>query len=148
MSEFANSDPQPRRSYGAMGFLAMSYVVVGLLGIFATFATPVPLERALAREAALDAALATNADTTALAALAPRLGESAVALKGATAADLPTRIAAERHAMRSRFQAEAEGLAFRLRLLIVVITLTATVFGLALAGALAGRGATTPRPHA
>ena len=33
-------------------FLAMTFVVVGLTGVFATFATPLPLYRALSRDAA------------------------------------------------------------------------------------------------
>ena len=36
----------------------MTFVVVGLTGLFATFAAPLPLQRALLREAALDEALA------------------------------------------------------------------------------------------
>lgn len=126
--------PTRRLNYGVMGFIAMSYVIVGLIGGFSTFAVKLPHDRSAAREAALDAALATNADPAALAALNKRLGDSAEALKGATAADLPARVAAERAAMRTRFRAEADDLAFRLRIVIAMITLSAAGFGLAMAG--------------
>lgn len=136
-------DESPTRgiNYGVMGFIAMSYVIVGLIGGFATFAVKLPHDRGAAREVALDAALATNADAAALAGLAKRLGDSAPALKGATAADLPARVAAERTAMRARFRAEADDLAFRLRIVIGMITLSAAGFGLAMAGTV------RKRPH-
>ena len=124
------------RNYSAMGFLAMTFLIVGLVGGFATFATPLPLERALAREDTLDAALATGADPAGLAALGTRLGDSAVALKGADAASLPGLVAAERLAMRDRFRAEAAGVSARLRWVIALMTLSAAGFGLALTGAL------------
>lgn len=133
----------PTRSlnYGVLGFIAMSYVIVGLIGGFATFAVKLPHDRSLAREAALDAALATNGDQAALAALEKRLGDSAPALKGATAADLPARVAAERTAMRARFRVEADDLAFRLRIVIAMITISAAGFGLAMAGTVRKRPA-------
>ena len=37
-----------------IAFLAMAFVVVGLAGLFASYAVPLPLQRAIAREAALD----------------------------------------------------------------------------------------------
>ena len=64
-------------------FLAMAFAVVGLTGAFASFAAPLPLHRALTREAALDDALiAVSAPDpkAALEALRPRLGDSAAAL--------------------------------------------------------------------
>lgn len=124
------------RNFSAMGFLAMSYLIVGLVGGFATFAAPLPLERAMARETALDAALATQADPAKLTALSARLGDSAAALKGADAASLPGLIAAERLAMRDRFREEAAGVSVRLRWVIALMTLSAAGFGLALTGAL------------
>lgn len=127
-----------RRSFGAFAFLTMAFVVVGLAGVFASFAAPLPLHRAMAREATLDAALATlnNPDPqAALKALAPRLGDSAAALAGGDAASLPARIQAERIAMRARFEAEAAALAFRVRLMIGLLTLSAAAFGVIIAGA-------------
>jgi len=132
------------RNLAAMGFLAMSYVIVGLIGGFATFAAPLTLERAMAREAALDAALATKGEPAALAALAARLGDSAPALRGADAAALPGKVAAERLAMRERFRAEAADAVFRLRIVIALITVSAAAFGLALVGALGRPGSSSP----
>ncbi len=112
-------------------FLAMAFVVVGLTGLFACFAAPLPLQRALAREAALDeaAAVARGADpAAALAALRARLGESFPAL--APGPDLQARIAAERLAMRTRFTVESEVTLTRLRWLISVITIMAAAFGI------------------
>ena len=114
-------------------FLAMAIVVVGLTGLFATYAAPVALERAQAREAALDeAAVAARAPdpAAALARMQARLGESAAAL--APGPDLQARIAAERLAMRARFATENAVTLSRLRWLICVITGTAALFGLAI----------------
>jgi hypothetical protein len=119
-----------------MMFAAIAVGIVGLTGVFATYAGPLPLQRAMAREAALDAALVAgdSADPrAALAALAPRLGDSAAALAGAPDG-LPARVAKERLAMRARFGEEASGLAAQLRLLIVMITLMGAIFIAAVVG--------------
>ncbi|MBV9785662.1 MAG: hypothetical protein JO264_17790 [Acidisphaera sp.] len=112
-------------------FLAMSFAVVGLTGVFATYAAPLPLERALHRDAALDATLAViaaGADPRALDALRPALGDSAEAVLHGTGAPA-SRIRAERAAMHAHFLAEARAEAAQLRLLIVVITVMAAIFG-------------------
>lgn len=49
---------RPRANLSLIGFLAMAFVVVGLTGILATYAAPLPLARALHLEAVLDQALA------------------------------------------------------------------------------------------
>lgn len=131
-----------RRSPAALAFLAMAFLIVGLAGVFAAIAAPMPMHRALLRDAALDAALdaASRPDPqAALQALAPRLGESLEALAGADAASLPARIHTERAAMRGRFLSEAEALGSRLRLLVIVVTLCATAFGMAMASARGSR---------
>jgi hypothetical protein len=138
------NDTQP--NYTWMAFVAMAFTVAGLIGVFATYAVAVPLQRALAREAALDEALAAAGspeEMQRLQALAPRLGDSAPAL---TAGDglLPDRVARERTAMRLRFQEEARFLAGRLRLMIVVVTVLCAGFTCAVVGALARHGG--PRP--
>lgn len=118
-------------------FLAVTFAVVGLTGIFACFAAPLPLARALARDAALTearAALAASDPAKSLEALRPRLGDSAAALLP-PGGDMPARIEAERRAMHARFAAEAEATASRLRLLIGVVTVVAAVFGCVLMGA-------------
>jgi hypothetical protein len=121
-----------------MMFAALTVGVVGLTGVFATYAAPLPLQRAMAREAALDAALdAAHAPDpqAAMAALAPRLGDSAAALAGSPAG-LGERVAKERLDMRARFSTEAGLLAEQLRLLIGVITVMAAVFVAVIVGGL------------
>ncbi len=122
---------------GWIGFLAAAFLVVGLTGIFASYAVSLPLERAMLREAVLDQALAAGhaADPArALAALQPQLDDSASAVLSG-AGDLDARVQRERVAMRQRFTAEAEVAGNRIRLLIIVITLTAGAFGVILLGA-------------
>jgi hypothetical protein len=115
--------------------------VVGLTGLFASYAVPLPYQRAMARDAALDDALAAahGADPqAALAALRDRLGDSADAvLQGG--ADIDARIARERIAMHARLRAEADEVATRTRWLICVITIMGGAFGAAVAH-LARRG--------
>jgi hypothetical protein len=131
------------RSGGSwIAFAVMGVVIVGLAGVFATFALPVTMERALRQEAALDAALAAP-DAAALAALRDRLGDSAASVIDGSGA-LATRVAAARGAMRERFAAEEQGNARRLRFLIVVVTLAASLFVGGLVGALARRAAAAP----
>ena len=115
-------------------FLAMAFVVVGLAGLFASYAVPLPLERALARAAALDAALAASHgpdSAAALAALRDELGDSADAVL-APGGDLVARIGAERAAMRARLRAEADAVARRTRWLLGIVTLMGAAFGVAI----------------
>ena len=118
------------------GFVAMAFAIVGLVGLFATYAAPLPLERALARTAALDEALAAAAGpdyAATLDRLRPRLAESAAPLAPGPA--LEARILAERDAARDRFRAEADATAVRLRWLVCLVTLTGAAFGIAMMGA-------------
>ena len=114
-----------------VAFLAMAFVVVGLAGLFASYAVPLPLQRALARDAALDAALAAAHGpdpAKALEALRPQLGDSADALLP-PGGDMDAKIAAERGAMRARLEAEADGVATRTRWLLAIITVMGALFG-------------------
>jgi hypothetical protein len=130
-------------------FLVLAFIVVGAAGLFATFAAPIPAERALAREQALDeaatAARAPDAQAR-LEALRPSLGDSAAALLP-VGGDMQARIAAERIAMRARFAREADATLQRLRWLIVVATLAAAAFGCALLGAAARQNRRNPEPE-
>ena len=124
-----------------MAFLAMCFGVVGLVGVFASYATPLPLERALARDAALDAAASAAAGPDAAAAieaLRPQLGRSAAALLP-VGPDMPARIARERAAMRARFVENAAATGRQVRLMVGVVTVMAALFGLAIL-AISGRG--------
>lgn len=120
-----------------MAFLAMTFVVVGLTGLFATFAAPLPLERAMLRDTALDDALATQGQpnqAALLASLRPRLESSAAAVVDGKG-DLPDRVAVARTAMHAEMQHEADAIASRLQLLVVVVTAVGAVFGAVIVGA-------------
>jgi len=123
---------RPRPSGGATwaAFLAMTFVIVGLTGIFATYAAPLPLQRALARDAALDRLLAAPDPARALEELRPELGDSADALANGPG-DMATRVAVERQAMRARLATEAAEVGFRLRVMIGVFTFAGVLFGIA-----------------
>ncbi len=139
----ASPSQPPRQPSGTwIGFLSMAFAVVGMTGLFATYAAPLPRERELARETALDDALeaARAPDGPArLEALRPRLDDSADAVLTGTA-PIETRVRAERLAMRARLEAEAEATDTRLRWLVCVVTLMGAAFGAAVIGGLRGRG--------
>ncbi len=132
--------PASRRPGGSLiAFLAMAFVVVGLTGILATYAAPLPLARALHEEAMVDDALA-GGRAAEIDAMAAALGKNDEARFGGAAAadhdaDLPARAAALRAALRRTMTAEAEAAAWRLRFLIIVATIAAALFGAALMGA-------------
>ena len=121
--------------YGLLGFLMMSFGVLALTGLLAAHVAPLPLERALQREAVLDEALAAGraGDAAALEGLRVRLGDSARAILPAgplaIGADFEARVAAERTAMRARRMAEAEATATRLRWMLILVTFLAGGFG-------------------
>lgn len=120
-------------------FLAMTFIVVGLTGLFATYATPIPLERALARDAALDEALASNGQpnqAATLEALRDRLDDSAATVINGTG-PLPARVAAARTAMHAELEHEASAIGDRLRFMIIVVTLLGALFGAIILGAVA-----------
>ncbi|WP_114912343.1 hypothetical protein [Acidibrevibacterium fodinaquatile] len=135
------SPPPARRGGSLIAFLTMAFIVVGLAGILATYAAPLPLARALHEEAMIDDALAAGhaADIDAMAAALgkndeARFGGAATAAAN-RAGDLPARAAALRAALRQTMTAEAEAAAWRLRFLIIVATIAAALFGAALMGA-------------
>lgn len=143
MSASARSETATRDIGGAwIAFLVMAFAAVGLMGLFATYAGPLPLERALAREATLDAALAAAHGPNpqaALAALRPALDDSAEAVLP-WRPDIDRRIARERLAMRARFTADSAVLAVRLRWLVCLVTAMAAAFGVAVLHASRRRG--------
>lgn len=117
--------PVPGPNYAMMGFLAATIAIVAMTGIMATYITPLPLQRAMAREMVLDQLLADNGADYAK--LAPKLADSAAAVKPGP--DLAARVAAERIAMRARLQAQSNSTAGRLQLMLVVCSLAAMLFG-------------------
>ena len=135
MSQSAASS-KPANAYTAMGFLAMCFAIVGLVGLFASFAAPLPLARAMAREATLDQAqlaLHSANPQAAMDVLKDRLDDSAQAFSPLPA-DPDAAVAAERVAMRARLRAEAAAVASRMQLMICIVTAMAAVFGCAIIG--------------
>ena len=131
-----NKPMKSANSYTAMGFLAMCFAVVGLVGLFALFAAPLPLQRAIAREQALDEtliALHSAAPQAGLDALKDRLDDSAAAFSPLPS-NADVAVAQERVAMRARLVAESNAVASRMQLMIGVVTIMASVFGAALIG--------------
>lgn len=115
------------------GFLTCAFAAVGLAGLFASYAAPLPLDRAMAREAALDDALVASRRQDAVAAieaLRPRLDESASRLLP-VGGDMAARIADARREMRQQLAKEATVVAERTRWLICVVTVMAAAFGVA-----------------
>ena len=125
-----------RNSATWMAFLAMAFAVVGLIGVFASYAAPLPLQRALARDAALDAALATGGGKAALEGLRDQLDDNAAAVidGGGPLAD---RVATARAAMHAELEHEAAAVGARLRLELLVVTVVAAGFGMVVLGAAA-----------
>ena len=119
-----------RRNTGTwMAFLAAAFGVVGLMGLFASYAAPIPLERAMARDATLDEALATDGAKPALEQLRDRLGDSAATVIDG-AGPIAARVASARAAMHTSLRAEAVAIGDRTRLELLVVTIVGAGFGL------------------
>jgi hypothetical protein len=116
-------------------FLAMCFLIVGLVGGFALYVAPVPLQRALARGAAMDQALLAGEAPGAagLAALRPALGSSADAVLDGPGT-LVERVVRTRAAVTKEADAEEAALVARIRLMLVVVTVMAGLFGIGVMG--------------
>jgi hypothetical protein len=114
------------------GFLIMAFAVVGLVGGMAIYAAQIPFERALARSAALDQALAAANDPAKLAALRPLLDDSAdhiITQTNTPLPDMPARITAERARVFAAFGEDARRTGEHLRLVLAVFTAMGALFG-------------------
>ncbi len=117
--------------YAWAGFVALAFGVLGILAIFATYAVPVPLERAMARDEILDEVLAIDGSpgqAARLDTLKLRLGESADPVLSGPGT-LAERVGRERAAMHARFRAETDAVTRQVRLMIVVVTVMCMIFG-------------------
>ncbi len=112
-------------------FLLMCFAIVGMTGLFASFATTIPWERAIIRGAVLDQILAAARAPDAparLDALRPVLGPRAGDLLSGPG-DIVDRVAAERATMLDEQKREAASVAHRIRILVIVVTLMAGLVG-------------------
>ena len=125
-----------RNSGTWMAFLAMTFAVVGMVGLFAGYAAPIPLERAFARDATLDEALAAGDAKPALEPLRERLDDSAeLVIDGP--GPLAARVATARAAMHAALLQESDETGTRLRLMVAVVTVVGAVFGMVILGTVA-----------
>ncbi len=115
------------RTWG--GFLVMAFVVLGLCGLFSTYAAQLPYQREEYAETKLDAALAAPDANQRLETLRDALGDDAAGAFAATG-DADTRIEAARRVLRQHFRDQARDIALRLRIVIAVFTGAAALFGL------------------
>ena len=120
-----------RRFDSWTAFLIMLFAVVGLCGLFASYATSIPLERGLARNALLDQVLADAAAPDAgsrLEQLRPRLDELAPKVLDGTG-PLADRVKAARAVVDDEQRREAASLGYRTRLMLGIVTTIAAVLG-------------------
>jgi hypothetical protein len=128
--------------------MAMTFVVVGLTGLFASFAAPLPLQRAMARDAALDEALASGGKPEVLAGLRDRLDDSAPVVIDGTG-PIEARVNTARAAMRAELLHDSDAVGERLRWMVVIVTVEGAIFGAVVVGASRakdGPAATPPGP--
>ena len=113
-------------------FLVMLFALVGLCGLFASYAPSIPLERGLARSATLDRVLAAK-DAPELERLRPALGPLArPVLDGA--GPLSERVASARTVVADEQRREAASITYRTRLMLGVVTALAAILGAGILG--------------
>lgn len=107
----------------------MAFIILGLCGLFATYAAQLPYQRAFFAEAKLDAAATAPDPQARLDQLRDTLGDDGA---GAfpTDGDIRQRIETARHVLDRHFQDQAADIALRLRIVIVVFTGASALFGL------------------
>ena len=109
-----------------IAFLLTCFALTGLVGLFASYATSIPLERALHRNAVLDQALAAAPPDEA--AIRSVLGPAADQLL-AGPGELTARVAQARAAVRAEANEEQRSVASRSRLMLGVVTVLSAGLG-------------------
>lgn len=115
-------------------FLMIAFGVLGLVGAFSVYAAQIPMERALARSAALQDVLTASSGPDAAAridALRPALDDSAPHVLTGDPSGLADRANAERIRMLTAFGHEAEDIGTRLRVVLAAFTAACALFGAA-----------------
>ena len=128
-------------------FLLMCFAIVGLTGLFATFATSIPLEHGMARLAVLDRVLAAARQPDAAAqlpALRPDLARSLGTIEADTVLSGPgelfDRVSTARDIVLSETGRESRSVTYRTRVMVGIVTLMAALVGAGVM-ALSRRGA-------
>ena len=111
-------------------FLLMLFGVVGLCGLFASYANSIPLERALARSAVLDQVLEAPDAAGGLRAGLGDLGPAVLDGQGA----LAERVGAARRVVADEQGREAASIGYRTRLMLAVVTVIAAGLGVGIMG--------------
>lgn len=112
-------------------FLLMCFALVGLTGMFASYAVTIPLDRTLARTAVLDGVLAEGRQpdparqATLRMMLGPEVGPRVLDGPG----ELFDRVAAQREVVLREGTQEERSVVYRVRLLVAVVTVMAGVVG-------------------
>ena len=109
-----------------VAFLLVCFLLTGLVGLFASYAASIPLERALYRLTALDAATATG--TPDADAIRTVLGANAADLLTGPG-ELPTRLRRARAVVRREGEREAAAIGRRTRLLVGIVTVLSAAIG-------------------
>ena len=110
-------------------FLVILFGIVGLCGLFASYAPSIPLERADAREAILDQVLAAGPGGQAsIEPFRPQLANLATLVLD-TPGPLEPRVAKARLMVADEGRREAASVAYRTRLMLGVVTLLAAALG-------------------
>jgi hypothetical protein len=109
-----------------VAFLLMCFLLTGLVGLFASYATSVPLERALYRNSVLDQALQSgHPDPAAIRAVLGQGAEEVLSGPG----ELASRIARAHTMIRAEASEEARVVGMRTRLMIGMVTVLAAGLG-------------------
>ncbi len=111
------------------GFLVMAFIILGLCGLFATYAAQLPYQREVFAESKLDAARGAPDAPALLDRLRETLGDDGAGAFPA-GGDVGQRIETARHVLRRHFQDQAADIALRLRIVIAVFTAGSALFGL------------------
>ncbi|WP_428377511.1 hypothetical protein [Lichenicoccus sp.] len=111
------------------GFLVMAFIVLGLCGLFSTYAAQLPYQRALYADARLDAARNAPDALAQLDRLRDALGDDGTGAFDSTG-DIANRIAHAHSVLTQHFQQQGGDIALRLRIVLVVFTGAAALFGL------------------
>ena len=107
-----------------IAFLVTLFALVGLCGMFASYATAIPLERGVARSALLDRVLQEGGGADAaprLEAVRPLLGTLGPAVLDGPGS-IQARVAAARIIVRDEQRRESDSIAYRTRLMLGIVT--------------------------